>query len=168
MDAERANRWLTLVANLGVVAGIVFLVIEIRQNTESQDEFIRVARANAYQARAFAASSLWSNYASSPEVIDTIVTFDKGGGWDSPTEALDTMSDQDRWRQYYIALSQVAILDNNFYQYNEGYLDADRYQRIDAQHLKRMIPVFDAFGIVYPTAMAEEVERLRPQRSGEE
>lgn len=167
MDAERANQWLTLVANIGVVAGIVFLAIEIRQNTESQDEFIRVARANAYQARAFAASSLWSNYASSPEVIDTIVTFDKGGGWDSPTEALDTMSDQDRLRQYYIALSQVAILDNNFYQYNEGYLDADRYQRIDAQHLKRMIPVFDAFGIVYPTAMAEEVERLRQQRSGE-
>ncbi|HSG97295.1 MAG: hypothetical protein GWP60_11295 [Gammaproteobacteria bacterium] len=168
MDAERANQWLTLVANIGVVAGIVFLAIEIQQNTESQDEFIRVARANAYQARAFAASSLWSNYASSPEVIDTMVTFDKGGGWDSPTEALDTMSDQDRWRLNYIALSQVAILDNNFYQYNEGYLDADRYQRIDAQMLKRMIPVFDAFGIVYPTAMAEEVERLRQQRSVEE
>ena len=163
MNAERANQWLTLIANIGVVAGIVFLAIEIRQNTESQDEFIRVARANAYQARAFAASSLWSNYASSPEVIDTIVTFDNAGGWESPTDALDTMSDHDRLRQFYIALSQVAILDNNFYQFKEGYLDADRYQRIDAANLKAMIPLFDAFGIVYPTAMAEEVERLRQQ-----
>ena len=34
MDFDKVNRWLTLVANIGVVAGIVFLAIEIKQNTE--------------------------------------------------------------------------------------------------------------------------------------
>ena len=29
---EKLNRWLTLIANLGVIAGLVFLIIEIDQN----------------------------------------------------------------------------------------------------------------------------------------
>ena len=33
MDFEKLNRWLTLLANIGVLAGIVFLAIEINQNT---------------------------------------------------------------------------------------------------------------------------------------
>jgi hypothetical protein len=161
MDAERANQWLTLIANIGVVAGIIFLAIEIRQNTESQNEFVRVAQANAYQARAFAASSTWSAFASSPEVIEAMVTFDDAGGMDSAREALTAISAQDRLRMSFIALAQVAILDNNFYQYRQGYLDVDRYRKIDAVNLQGLIPLFDALGMRYPTAMAEEVERLR-------
>jgi hypothetical protein len=34
MDSDRLNRWLTLGANLGVLVGIVFLAIEIRQNSD--------------------------------------------------------------------------------------------------------------------------------------
>ena len=33
MNLDRLNQWLILVANLGVLVGIVFLSIEIRQNT---------------------------------------------------------------------------------------------------------------------------------------
>jgi hypothetical protein len=33
MDPEKLNRWLTLVANIGVIAGIIFLGVEIRQNS---------------------------------------------------------------------------------------------------------------------------------------
>ena len=31
MDADRINRWLTLIANIGVIIGIAFLAVEIRQ-----------------------------------------------------------------------------------------------------------------------------------------
>jgi len=34
MKLDNANKWLTLVANFGVVAGIIFLAIEVRQNQE--------------------------------------------------------------------------------------------------------------------------------------
>ncbi len=34
MNTEALNRWLTLTANVGVIAGIVFLAVEIRQNTD--------------------------------------------------------------------------------------------------------------------------------------
>jgi hypothetical protein len=35
MNLDSINRWLTLGANLGVLAGIVFLGLEIRQNSEA-------------------------------------------------------------------------------------------------------------------------------------
>ena len=34
MDADSLNKWLTLAANIGVLAGILFLALELRQNTE--------------------------------------------------------------------------------------------------------------------------------------
>lgn len=34
MDSRKINRWLTLGANIGVVLGIIFLAIELRQNNE--------------------------------------------------------------------------------------------------------------------------------------
>ena len=35
MSFKSLNQWLTLIANLGVLLGIIFLVIEINQNTEA-------------------------------------------------------------------------------------------------------------------------------------
>ena len=34
MDKDRLNRWLTLGANVGVIAGIIFLGFELRQNNQ--------------------------------------------------------------------------------------------------------------------------------------
>jgi hypothetical protein len=34
MNMEKTNHWLALLANLGVIAGVVFLAFEIRQNNE--------------------------------------------------------------------------------------------------------------------------------------
>jgi len=32
MEIDRLNRWLTFLANIGVIAGLVFLVLEIQQS----------------------------------------------------------------------------------------------------------------------------------------
>jgi hypothetical protein len=34
MDSDRLNRWLSLGANIGVLIGIIFLAVEIRQNSD--------------------------------------------------------------------------------------------------------------------------------------
>jgi hypothetical protein len=34
MNADRLNKWLSLAANFGVIAGIIFLGLELRQNSE--------------------------------------------------------------------------------------------------------------------------------------
>jgi hypothetical protein len=37
VNLDKANKWLSVIANLGVVVGIVFLAYELRQNTLSTD-----------------------------------------------------------------------------------------------------------------------------------
>ena len=34
MDTDRANRWLTLIANFGILLGLALVIFEIRQNSE--------------------------------------------------------------------------------------------------------------------------------------
>jgi hypothetical protein len=47
MKLDSLNKWLTLLANLGVVAGIIFLAIELRQNQSilEQDQRISILAA---------------------------------------------------------------------------------------------------------------------------
>jgi len=50
MDRDKLNKWLTLTANLAVVAGIVFLALELRQNNELLKAEIRTIRHNVRAA----------------------------------------------------------------------------------------------------------------------
>ena len=45
MNMDILNKWLTLVANAGVIAGIIFLSIEVGQQSESIDQSNRIANA---------------------------------------------------------------------------------------------------------------------------
>jgi hypothetical protein len=48
MNLDNLNKWLTLLANLGVMAGVIFLAIEVRQNQGMLEETNRL---NRFQAR---------------------------------------------------------------------------------------------------------------------
>ena len=162
MGTDRVNRWLTLVANISVVAGIIFLAVEIGQNTESIDESRRLASANAYQARAFHFSSMNLTVVSAPEMVEAIVAFRAAGGQENPKDAIATMSPQDQLRVRWFYLSRIAMYDNNYYQYRNGYLDDDRYQSIDAPIIKDEAALWKALGYDLQTpAMQAEIDRLR-------
>ena len=44
MDSNKLNRWLTLAANFGVVIGIIFLALELRQNNDALNLQARLDR----------------------------------------------------------------------------------------------------------------------------
>ena len=50
MNIDNVNKWLTLLANFGVVAGIVFLGIEVRQNQVILEDTYRLNRVEARMA----------------------------------------------------------------------------------------------------------------------
>ena len=52
MDTDRLNRWLTLGANVAVLTGIFFLVVEISQNTEMMRAQINQSRSEASMSEA--------------------------------------------------------------------------------------------------------------------
>lgn len=50
MDTNRVGHWLTLAANLGVIVGIVFLVLEIRQNVDIATAQVRLDYAAGWRS----------------------------------------------------------------------------------------------------------------------
>ena len=50
MESDRLNRWLTLAANFGVILGIVFVVLEIRQNRDIAMAQVRLEYAAGWRS----------------------------------------------------------------------------------------------------------------------
>ncbi len=71
MNTESLNRWLTLAANLGVIAGIVFLAIELRQNNE-------LLAADARFNRLQLSWNGWQSLAEHSDLTDLIVATRNG------------------------------------------------------------------------------------------
>lgn len=61
MDLDKVNRWLTLVANFAILAGLVFVALEIQQNTNA-------IRSTAVQEATNIAREHPLMYAQNPEV----------------------------------------------------------------------------------------------------
>ena len=59
MSIEKINHWLTLLANIGVLAGIIFLAIELQQNTS-------ISKANGYRENIQGISDWRSDVMSDP------------------------------------------------------------------------------------------------------
>ena len=105
MNSEKINSWLSLLANIGVVVGLVLLIIELNQNTEQM-------RAQMNQMRAESAAAQQHAYFNS-EYIPAIVTKVRNGDELTPEE-------QRRYSSYIRSLNRIQ--DNNLWQYNQGYL----------------------------------------------
>ena len=72
MESDRLNRWLTLAANIGVLAGILFLAYELQQNTL----VTRLEAASSFQ-NSFSEIEIF--VAGSPEFAELLVKGREGG-----------------------------------------------------------------------------------------
>jgi hypothetical protein len=105
LDSRRLNRWLTLGANIGVVVGIIFLAIELRQNNELlQSE----AGITYVQARVGALANQLEN----PELLDALFRARQG-------EQLEPL-DRQRLEVYYRMV--FAMWDWEYGQYDDNLL----------------------------------------------
>ena len=154
MTTESLNRWLTFSANIGIVIGLILLVLELNQNSE-------LVRAQIHQSRS-------DNYVSDMIAIsDTeflLPAYEKlrdGGGIANVTalEALDQI-ERERIRRYMQA--RLADYDNLFYQYRLGYLDEEFYQSRVARSIRRLIPVWEEFGLLRGAtpSFSAEIQRI--------
>jgi len=106
LDFDRLNRWLTLAANLGVLAGIFLLVIELQQNTESaelQAAQSYVALSHELDFRLVDDPSLIALFNTSPDI-----------------RTPDELRRLDRW--YF---GSLRTWENGYYLHSKGVLDDD-------------------------------------------
>jgi hypothetical protein len=105
MDSDRLNRWLTLAANIGVVIGIIFLAVELRQNNENL----------AAQQRAVNFASVaetWAMVAENPS-LSTLLDKDFGGETLSGAEQIQLLG---FWTRVHLSLqwSFAELPDEEF------------------------------------------------------
>jgi len=93
VDSDRLNRWLTLGANIGVLIGIIFLAVELRQNNENL----------AVQQRAVNYTSVadsWARVSEHPQLSE-LISKDFGG---ETLSAAETVQLQAFWTGIHLGL----------------------------------------------------------------
>ena len=142
MNTEKLNTWLTLVANLGVVLGLVFLGIEIQQSRISTE-------ASNYQARSTEIQEANQNFALSdhlPEIYDKL---DREG-----LESLDSIQIR-RIRAWEAA--KIGRMASQIQQSNLGFLDEDLRNEILSVAASNL-PLWESLGLNVGTGFREAID----------
>ncbi len=108
MNAERLNTWLSFSTNVGVVLGLIFLAVEISQNSDLMR--IQISQSRADAAMAFNESVSNSDYL--PEILLKV-------------EANEELSAEEalRYENWFRAANRTQ--DNVLQQYNAGMLSGN-------------------------------------------
>ncbi len=111
MDTDRLNHRLTLAANIGVIVGIVFLVLELRQNTQ-------MTMAQSRQQMARDTTDLLTMNLNDPVFVDVV---DRGMAGDELTRIEE--------RQFqYRSVAFIWHWQNLVYQHRIGLYDDDEFE----------------------------------------
>ena len=152
MDAEKANRWLTLVANIGVLIGLALLIVELRQNQELVRAQIHQSRSDAWVASRF-------ERADTEYVAPMLMKFFDAGYPDNHN-ALDALSPVEQVRMHDILEAFHGDYDNLYYQYKQGFLDDEFYNVRIAESIKNLAPYWRKRGISGRPSFEEEIDRI--------
>jgi hypothetical protein len=157
-----------LVGAIAVVATLVYLAIQIRQNTRAMEERERLALAQTYQMRADALQNMLVQAAES-ERIGPIITKLTSAGYPEDVTSLDQLSDVERGRFRQWQIAQQTHWDNMFYQYQQGFLDDEYYRDSFRERVRRLAPIWRALGITGSRrSFNEEIERILAETATEE
>jgi len=110
MSTEKMNTWLTLLANVGVLVGIVFLALEIQQNT---DIVKAQTRDNISQKQVE-----WLRDIGTDPLAMELIRRGNSGNLE-PDEVLSYS---------FISQSNLRMWENEYYQYKMGLFDESEFQ----------------------------------------
>lgn len=122
---------LGIAANIGVILGIVFLAIEIRQAGQA-------IAGSAYQARALAMMARQDMVADSDNLGDALFMSARG----------ETLDERERGRIYSSYLGAYFRIDGLFYQYELGLLPDDYYENVFDAEMRLWLPRWIEFGVM--------------------
>lgn len=144
MKLEKLNSWLTLLANLGVLAGIVFLVIELDQSN-------RQAQSSTFQARINEIDQQGREFAVSEFLPELYVKIRETG--------VSSLTPVERERVVSWEGSRMARINGQYVQYQEGFLDDDSYEQM-MEIGSRVLPLWKELNIADSSVFAQLIEAL--------
>lgn len=153
------------VGAIGVIATLIYLAMQIRQNTRAMDESRRLALAQTYQMRADALQDMLVTAASSE--IGAILVKLTASGYPENIEALDGLSTEERGRFRQWQIAQQTHWDNMHFQYQQGFLDQEYFDDAFESRVVRLAPTWRALNLTSGRrSFFEDIERLEAQRTG--
>ena len=121
---DRLNQWLTLVANIGVVAGVLFVGFEIKQNTEQVQAQVAqgIMAALREQGNALAQST------------DVSEVYYRG------LSGLNNLSDTERFQVNAINAGYFRVFEEAFLHHKVGRLEDEYWNALSGQ-LKKVLAI---------------------------
>lgn len=135
------------VGAIGVIATLVYLAMQIRQNTRSMEEGKRLALAQTYQMRADALQTMLVQAANSEHIGPILVKL-TSLGYPENVGAIEQLTTEERGRFRQWQIAQQTHWDNLFYQYQQGFLDPEYYEDAFRQRVARLAPTWRALGLI--------------------
>ena len=133
MNAEKLNSWLSVVANIGVLIGIIFLAFEVRQTKDAVMGATYLTRANAQEE--------WLMYiADSDHLAPVIQRYSEAD--------YSTLSVDDRTRLRTAVEAPLHRLDGIYYQYQLGLVTEEYYSSTFSQMMSIWVPRWKDTGIL--------------------
>ena len=134
-----------LLGAIGVIATLIYLSMQIRQNTKSMEESRRLSLAQTYQMRADALQDMVVAAASSE--LSPIISKLTQAGYPQHIDALETLSEEERGRFRLWHIAQQTHWDNMHFQYQQGFLDEEYYREAFTERVVRLAPTWRALGL---------------------
>lgn len=145
---------------IGVIITLIYLSVQIRQNTRAMDESRRLALAQTYQMRADALQEMVVTAANS--TIGGIIVKLTENGYPGNVAALDILSAEERGRFRLWQIAQQTHWDNMLYQYQQGFLDEEYFQDAFRERVARLAPTWQALNLTGGRrSFFEEVRRAQ-------
>ncbi len=144
MKLEALNSWLTLLSNVGVIAGIVFLALELQEGQ-------KLASTQAIQDRNQSLADWQLRIAESAELSKLAYRASSG----------DELSEEEMMRFRAVQIASVNRMDATFFQYEQGYLP-DEFYEYNFKNMIRLSAPNWRVADVWPwrPAFKAEVERI--------
>ena len=147
---------------IGVIVTLIYLSMQIRQNTLSMAESRRLALAQTYQMRADALQDMVVT-AANAELGEIIVKL-TGHGYPQNIAALDELTELERGRFRLWQIAQQTHWDNMHFQHQQGFLADEYYQHEFRERVVRLAPTWRALNLTSGRpAFFAEIERLEAE-----
>ncbi len=125
MNAEKLNSWLGVLANFGVLVGIVFLALEVRQTRDAVMGATYLARASAQEE--------WGKWmADSDHVVQATLRYAEG--------EFSALSAEDQARLLSTVEAAFHRMDGIYYQYELGLLTDEYYETTFSRLMSVWVP----------------------------
>ncbi len=148
MNTSSWKDYAELIALTAVVGGLIAVVIELRQTQSA-------LRAQAYQTRALDAISATREWGKNPQPAMLFSEYLEG------SLTIETASPEELVQLRSHFFTRRTDLDNEHYQFQNGFLDPDFYETTTKREIKAYAPHWRAFGVPEPRQQfTEEVDRI--------